>query len=310
MVKEFRLGRGRSAQKMRAVDDVSLTCAHGETIGVVGESGCGKTTLGRIVARFVKPTSGSVTITPPAEGKLSRADARAAMSAVQMVYQNPAESLDPRWKIATSVAEPLHGVARAERRSAAIDALESVGLSAAIGERYPHQLSGGQQQRACIARAVIGGSRLIVLDEATSGLDVVRQQEILLVLRNLQVRRGVSYLFISHDLPVVIAMSHRIVVIYLGRIVETWTPNLNQRFLHPYSVALHAAQLGRKSGGRQKEIVLSSELVGAGEPTLGCRFAPRCPIARERCRREDPPLAAQPNGEAVACFYPGELHDV
>lgn len=315
VVKEYRLRVNGSHKTIRAVDDVSFACSPSETIGIVGESGSGKTTLGRIVAALISPTSGSVEANSRSDVEnsvtQSVSQARRRPRTVQMVYQNPAESLNPRWKIESSVAEPLIGVSGSARRAAVTDALEAVGLSMGIAQRHPHQLSGGQQQRACIARAVIGNPSVIVLDEAVSGLDVVLQREVLILLRELQSRTQTSYLFISHDLSAVAAISTRILVMYLGRVVESVpTAELNKPYLHPYSVVLHSAQLRPMAEGeRPAPIVIAGEPPSGINKVEGCRFAPRCPLADDRCRLSDPPLLDHGNGHLVACYHPGELVD-
>ena len=302
VAKEYKLRVNGARRTIRAVDDVSFTCGPGETIGLVGESGSGKTTLGRMVAGLISPTLGNVITVPRSE---------MSASAVQMVYQNPAESLDPRWRIETSVGEPLISVKGDARRAAVAEALDAVGLSPDLAQRRPHELSGGQQQRACIARAVIGDPSVIVLDEAVSGLDVVLQRDVLALLRKLQSRTGTSYLFISHDLTVVAAISSRILVMYLGRVVEAVPlAELGGPFLHPYSVVLHAAQLKPTAeGGRPAPMVITGEPPSGMDKTVGCRFAPRCPLADDQCRREEPPLTDRGNGRLVACYHSGELSD-
>lgn len=308
VVKEFRVRGGARGQKLRAVDGISFSCRAGETIGIVGESGCGKTTLGRMIAGLIEPTSGSVIVAAPDE----KSAHGARQASVQMVYQNPAESLDPRWRIASSVGEPLIGVPRNERETMITHALQSVGLGGDFTTRRPHQLSGGQQQRACIARAIVAAPSVIVLDEAVSGLDALLQRDILTLLVELQARTRAAYVFISHDLRAVRAISSRLVVMYHGRVVESASSaHIDTDLLHPYAVALHSAQLGGVHDGvpGSKPIVVKGEPPSAVELITGCAFAPRCPLADARCREETPELEDAGDGHLVACHHPGELSE-
>lgn len=317
LVKEYKVRAHLEGRVLRAVDDVTLTLEAGETLGVVGESGSGKTTLGRLIAGTLAPTSGRViTRRAPTENAPAArtTSAKAGGSAnVQMVFQNPVESLNPRWTVARSVAEPLIRTRAAEREVAVAQALETVGLTTTHARRLPHQLSGGQQQRACIARAIIGHPSLVILDEAVSGLDVVLQQDVLALLADVQERTGMSYLFISHDLSAVTKISSRIVVMYLGKVVESAPARGAETatsFLHPYSVALHSAELHwTPDGGRPTPILLPGEPPSGIAKVSGCRFASRCPIAVDRCTEAEPPLIEHTTGHAVACYRAGELSD-
>ena len=307
VVKDYRV-RGQGAdRRLRAVDGVSFSCERGETVGIVGESGCGKTTLGRLVAGLVRPTMGAVVVRSQAQDELS--PRRAQRAGVQMVYQSPVESLDPRMRIAASVAEPLGHVHRSERRQRVRSALAAVALIDEHARKYPHELSGGQQQRACIARALIGSPSVVVLDEAVSNLDVLLQQEVMALLVQLQAATGVAYIFISHDFAAVTALSTRVMVMYLGRVVEVLPAQEATGLpLHPYSVALQSAQLRPlPDGTRRKPIILRGDPPSAIEAIEGCRFATRCPLADERCRAAEPPLTEYEPNHLVACYYPGML---
>lgn len=304
VVKDYLL-RGRSARYLRAVDDVTFSCHEGETVGVVGESGCGKTTLGRMVAGLIHPTAGTVTVRAPGD----RRGPTSAAGGVQMVYQSAVESLDPRMRISASVAEPLLHLSRAERRERVRNALAAVALSDEHASRYPHELSGGQQQRACIARAVVAHPSVVVLDEAVSNLDVLLQHEVLLLLSQLQARTQVAYLFISHDFATVAALSTRLLVMYLGRVVEALPgQKATGTLLHPYSVALQSAQLKpRPDGTRSKPIILAGDPPSAIGRRAGCRFAGRCPLADNTCRSEEPALLEYKPGHFAACHHQGVL---
>ena len=307
VVKDYQIRSQSVEQKLRAVDDVTFSCDRAETVGIVGESGCGKTTLGRLVAGLIHPSSGTVTVHALAEDGTPLP--LVAAGGVQMVYQSPVESLDPRMRIAASVGESLRHVRRSERRSRIRLALADVGLTEEHARKYAHELSGGQQQRACIARALIGSPSVVVFDEAVSSLDVLLQQEVLSLLLELQTRTAIAYLFISHDLSIVAAVSTRILVMYLGRVVEIIPAReFNRALLHPYSVALQSAQLRPRSDGtRAKPILLSGDPPSAIGRTQGCRFAGRCPLADKGCRIEEPALREHEANHFVACYHAGEL---
>jgi peptide/nickel transport system ATP-binding protein/oligopeptide transport system ATP-binding protein len=306
LVKDYPL-RGYGAKRtLRAVDGVNFACDAGETVGIVGESGCGKTTLGRLIAGLVPPTSGQVTVS---QSGLAPPGNRAGRP-VQVVYQNPADSLDPMRRVGFSVGEAIMGIPGDERRRFVSRALESVELGPEVAHLRPHELSGGELQRVCIARALIGGPIAVILDEAVSALDVIVQRTILKLLVELQVAAGIAYVFISHDLAVVTAVSTRIIVMYLGSVMEVVPrERFEDPLLHPYSVALKSAQLRpRADGSRPKAIVLSGDPPSALERRRGCRFASRCPLADNRCRDQEPALTPWGGpGQWVACYYPGAL---
>jgi peptide/nickel transport system ATP-binding protein len=302
--------RGRSRrQPLRAVDGVSLECWSGGTIGIVGESGCGKTTLGRIISGLIEPTSGKVSIA--SGGQAAPTPLGPRRGAVQMVFQDPSESLDPHIRIAESVKEPIlkgHGSSLPDRVDAALSA---VGLDPKLGHHLPHQLSGGQQQRACIARAIIAKPSVVVLDEAVSSLDAILRNEILRLLIQLQRESNLSYIFISHDMTAVLAVSDRVVVMYLGRIVESVGREALTKdgFAHPYSVLLESAQPRPGSAGDLPELLVrtNGELPALAVRVTGCRFSNRCPLADDQCRAEEPELSQYGADHFAACYHAGEL---
>ena len=286
------LGQSRPRARVHALDGVSLTVSPGETLGIVGESGCGKSTLGRIAAGLCPPSSGEVRTN----------------GGLQAVFQNPAASLDPRWTIAASMTEPLRKQERRARRAAVADMLAMVQLSPDLGKRLPHELSGGQQQRACIGRALIANPQLVVLDESLSALDVSLQAQILELLVDLRNRLNVAYLFISHDLAVVREISHRVGVLYLGKICEIAPADtFSTNPLHPYSYALQASSpVADPAVERVREhILLRGDVPTPTNPPSGCRFRTRCPFANEICAKVEPPLRMVGNGHLVACHFPG-----
>jgi len=304
-----RRGLGRRHGTVYAVDGVTFELNEGETFGLVGESGCGKSTLARLLVGLYAPTAGTILLhgeVVNAAGAGQRLRGR-----LQMVFQDPAGSLDPRRRVVDSVAEPLIGSrARKERRAAAVEMLERVGLKAELGDRYPHQLSGGQQQRACIARALVADPAIVVLDEALSSLDVSLQAQMMSLLRDLQAEFRSTYVFITHDLATAFELSTRIAIMYLGDIVELLPADaFRQGTLHPYSRALveavlvpdPAVQRGRKL------IQLSGDVPSASLPPPGCRFHTRCPYAQERCSHDRPPLVQHRAEHWVACHFAGAL---
>ncbi|HEY2417542.1 MAG TPA: ABC transporter ATP-binding protein [Steroidobacteraceae bacterium] len=307
LVKHFHIaaGAGRAAGTLRAVDGVSLTLAPGETLGVVGESGCGKSTLARLMVGLLEPNAGTIRIKG---GDIWEAGAagRERRRHFQMVFQNPASSMSPRRTVGASVAEPLRarGIRNTDDEVARMLAL--VGLNAKMAGRMPHQMSGGQQQRASIARALIANPSLVVHDEAVASLDVSLQAQILNLLVELQERLGTSYVFISHDLAAVQAISHRVAVMYLGEIVETATARaFAKQPLHPYAIALRNATLLPDPAieRNRPDLVLRGDVPSPMNPPSGCRFRTRCPLAHALCAVETPALLDVGGGHLVACHF-------
>jgi oligopeptide/dipeptide ABC transporter ATP-binding protein len=290
LTKHFVARRGKAS--IRAVDGVNLTLKSGETLGVVGESGCGKSTLGRTILRLLEPNSGEVEFDGEDLLALGPAALRAKRSDMQMIFQDPFASLDPRLNIGTIVAEPLviHSIGdRASRRQAALDLLETVGLEPGAAKLYPHEFSGGQRQRIGIARALALRPRLIIADEPVSALDVSIQSQILNLMVELRQRFGLSYIFISHDLAVIEHVSDTVAVMYLGRIVETAAiEDLFAKPSHPYTEALISAVPQSEPARRGARVVLKGEMPDAENPPPGCPFHPRCPKAMEVCGIANP----------------------
>ena len=302
----------RSAGAVKAVDGVSFALAPGHTLGLVGESGCGKSTTGLAVLRMQPVTSGRIVF----EGQdITRQQARTGTfrRRMQMVYQDPYGSLNPRMRVRDIVGEPLqvHGLAgnRSEYAERVATLLHTVGLLPDMGERYPHEFSGGQRQRIGIARALALEPSLIICDEPVSALDVSIQAQVVNVLMELQERLGLGYLFIAHDLAVVRHLSHRVAVMYLGRIVEIAArDDLYREPLHPYTQALLSAVpvADPVVERRRQRIVVQGEVPSALNPPPGCRFHTRCPMVMPRCRGEDPLLRDLGQGRAVACHLVGD----
>jgi oligopeptide transport system ATP-binding protein len=294
---------------VRAVDDVSFAIDRGETLGLVGESGCGKTTAGRAILQLYKPTGGAVWFEGQDLTKVRPRELRRLRRDMQMVFQDPYASLNARLTVGSIIAEPLeiHDIGtRDERRHRVRELLSIVGLDAAMANRFPHEFSGGQRQRIGIARALALNPSLIVCDEPISALDVSIQAQVVNLLQGLQDRYALTYLFIAHDLSVVRHLSDRIAVMYLGKIVElAGRDTLYERPLHPYSMALLSAVPipDPKTERKRRRMILTGDVPSPVDPPRGCRFHTRCPFAQDICRTDEPPLVEVQPAHRVACHF-------
>jgi len=300
---------GRAVGFVSAVEDVSFQIYPGETLGLVGESGCGKTTVGRCILALERPTSGEVRFREENVFDLKGDRMKKLRSRMQVVFQDPYASLNPRWSVKNIIAEPLvvsGKASRSETRSVVLKLLKTVGLDEQHLDRFPHEFSGGQRQRIGIARALSVDPELIVLDEPTSSLDVSVQAQILNLLKMLQRELKLTYLFISHNLSVIKHMSTRVAVMYLGKLVELADADeLFLRPLHPYTRILLDSIPIPEIGSTQAKKRIMGDVPSAAHPPAGCRFHPRCPIATDKCKSEEPPLIEYSPSHFAACHYAG-----
>jgi peptide/nickel transport system ATP-binding protein len=317
LVKHFPIKSGilidREVGRVRAVDGVSLTLAEGETLGLVGESGCGKSTLCRTILQLTTPTSGSVRFNGEELVGRNRRQLRPVRSQMQMIFQDPYASLNPRKRVSQIIGEPmeLHGMSSGRDTTKQVrDLLDRVGLPPEHADRFPHEFSGGQRQRIGIARALALRPKLIIADEPVSALDVSVQAQIVNLLKDLQDEFGLSYLFVAHDLGVVRHVSNRVAVMYLGKIVESATAaDLYRQPLHPYSTALLSAVPipDPKLNASRERLILEGDPPSPINPPSGCHFHTRCPRMTDVCRTDDPKLDELEPAHVAACFHPMHL---
>src|SRR5215218_3224185 len=303
----------RQVGSVKAVDDISFDITQGETLGLVGESGCGKSTTGRAILQLYKPTAGAVEFNGKNLVELSGGDLRRMRREMQMIFQDPYASLNPRMTVGSIIAEPLeiHNLARGKEKQERVqELLRTVGLNPYFANRYPHEFSGGQRQRIGIARALAVEPKFIVCDEPISALDVSIQAQVINLLEELQEKLGLTYLFIAHDLAVVRHISDRVAVMYVGKLVElTDRDSLYENPLHPYTRALLSAvpTPDPVMEARRQRMILVGDVPSPVNPPAGCRFNPRCPWAEDNCRTDEPPLAEVKPSHWAACHYWNEI---
>ncbi|KWX84078.1 peptide ABC transporter substrate-binding protein [Paenibacillus riograndensis] len=306
--KHYPIRKGFFAKQVgavKAVDGITLSVEKGETLAVVGESGCGKSTTGRSILRLIEPTDGEILFDGTDVRSLDTEQLRRFRTDMQMVFQDPYASLDPRWTVQRILEEPLRtrGAAKSNELKSRVEGrMQVVGLSSYQAHRFPHEFSGGQRQRIGIARALALNPKFIVCDEPVSALDVSIQAQVLNLMQDLQEQYGLTYMFISHDLSVVKFISDRVAVMYLGRIVELApTKELFAKPLHPYTQALMSAVPVPNPGLKKSRIVLTGDVPNPETPPSGCAFHPRCPFAMDKCRKDAPVLRQLDSGHQVSC---------
>lgn len=301
----------KPSRYVKAVDGVSFEVFKGETLGIVGESGCGKSTMARLITQLIRPTAGSVVFKGKELVTLPEEEMKKERKSIQMIFQNPYASLDPRKTVEQLIMEPLviHKVGtKQEQKKRVKELLEVVGLSEYHAQRYPHEFSGGQRQRINIARALTLNPDLVICDESVSALDVSIQAQVINLLKDLQSQFQLTYMFISHDLNVVRYISDRIAVMYLGRVVELGTyEEIYHSPQHPYTRALLSAVPKESPFEEKQRIILSGDVPSPMNPPKGCHFHKRCPYATDACKTDSPALREYQNGHMIACHFAGEI---